>query len=341
LTNYLHSHTSSGAPSVRNGVLVTGCAGFIGFHLALRLLSAGETVIGLDNLNTYYDVNLKKARLAQLRVTPHFIFLQNDLADRKAVAATFNFGNFDRIVHLAAQVGVRHSLVDPFSYVSCNVLGFLALLEEARQRGNIRHIVYASSSSVYGGTRGQAMSVNQPTDSPLSIYAATKKMDELMSYSYAQLFDIRLTGLRLFNVYGPWGRPDMAVYLFTKAILTGQPIRLFNRGDLWRDFTYIDDTVSGIIAALAREPEGTPPHAIYNLGNNQSQEVRQFLAILEGIIGRRALIIEEEMQPGDMPRTCADIAESRRDLGFAPVTTLEVGLRRFVEWYRKYHNSMG
>ena len=298
-------------------------------------------MIGLDNLNTYYDISLKKARLAQLRVTPHFTFFQNDLTDREAVVATFDFGNFDRIVHLAAQVGVRHSLVDPFSYVSSNVLGFLALLEEARQRGSIRHIVYASSSSVYGGTTSEAMSVSQSTNSPLSIYAATKKMDELMSYSYAQLFDVRLTGLRLFNVYGPWGRPDMAVYLFTKAILADQPIRLFNRGDLWRDFTYIDDIVTGIMAALGREPKGTPPHAIYNLGNNRSQEVRQFLTILEGIIGRRALIIEEEMQPGDMLRTCADIAESRRDLGFAPVTTIEVGLRRFVEWYRKYHNIMG
>jgi UDP-glucuronate 4-epimerase len=227
-----HRRTSCRSASLRDGVLITGCAGFIGFHLARRLLSAGETVVGLDNINAYYDITLKKDRLAQLRVTPRFTFFENDLTDRKAVAATFNFGNFDRIVHLAAQVGVRHSLIDPFSYVSCNVLGFLALLEEARQHASIRHIVYASSSSVYGGTTSEVMSVNQSTDSPLSIYAATKKMGELMAYSYAQLFDLRLTGLRLFNVYGPWGRPDMAVYLFTKAILAGQPIRLFNRGDL-------------------------------------------------------------------------------------------------------------
>src|ERR1700677_1926400 len=314
-------------------ILVTGCAGFIGFHLALRLLAAGETVIGLDNVSSYYDPRLKEARLAALNGRPGFNFYRTDLTDRAAVTAVFDFGGFDRIVHLAAQTGVRHSLIDPFACVTANLLGFLALLEEARGRGSIRHIVYASSSSVYGGTVAPIMSVSQRTDTPLSMYAATKKMDELMGHCYAHLFGLKLTALRFFTVYGPWGRPDMAAYLFTDAIVARRPIRLFNYGKMWRDFTYIDDVVTGILAALERVPNRTPPHAIYNLGSSRSEEVRYFVAVLEAAIGTRAEIIEEPMQPGDILRTCADIAESEHDLGFAPTTPIEIGLPKFVEWY--------
>jgi UDP-glucuronate 4-epimerase len=321
-------------------VLVTGAAGFIGYHTARALLARGEEVVGLDNLNAYYDPSLKQARLAQL-THAGFRFLESDLADRPRIEALISEQPaIDRVVHLAAQAGVRYSLIDPYIYIQSNVMGPVVLLEACRKLASLRHFVYASSSSVYGGNAKLPFSIADKTDSPVSLYGATKKADELILNAYAHLYRIPATGLRFFTVYGPWGRPDMAAYLFTKAIFAGQPIKLFNRGDMRRDFTYIDDIVAGVLAALDRPPSdnGTdPPHRIYNLGNHRAEDLRRFIATIERATNRQAIIEEAPMQPGDVHETFADIEDSRRDLGFDPKTPIDVGIPRFVSWYREYH----
>jgi UDP-glucuronate 4-epimerase len=323
-------------------ILLTGAAGFIGYHTAEALLARGDTVIGVDNLNAYYDVRLKDARLARLAGQPGFEFHRADIADRAAIEAIVAaHPEITRIVHLAAQAGVRYSLIDPYSYVQSNLMGQVVMLEAARRLGSsLRHFVYASSSSVYGGNDKLPFSIEDRTDHPLSLYGATKKADELITHSYAHLFRIPTTGLRFFTVYGPWGRPDMAAFLFTRAILSGEPIRLFNGGDMRRDFTYVDDIVSGVVAALDRPPadgDGTPPHRVYNLGNKRAEDLRDFIAQIERATNVTAKIVAEPMQPGDVRETLADIAASERDLGFSPSTTIDIGIPRFVEWYRRYH----
>jgi UDP-glucuronate 4-epimerase len=322
-------------------VLVTGAAGFIGFHVAAALARAGERVLGVDNLSDYYDVRLKEARLAELRSLEGFSFERLDIAERGALArAVERRGDVERVVHLAAQAGVRHSLTDPHAYVSANLAGHLEVLETCRGIAGLKHLVYASSSSVYGGNTKLPFSETDPVDTPQSLYAATKKADELMSYCYAHLYRLPMTGLRFFTVYGPWGRPDMAAWIFTRAILAGEPIRLFNQGKMRRDFTYIDDVVAGVLAALAKPPadEGAaPPHRIYNLGNHRSEELERFVGVLERAIGKPARRQLAPMQPGDVAATYADIEAATRDLGFHPQTTIDEGLPRFVEWYRAYH----
>jgi UDP-glucuronate 4-epimerase len=321
-------------------ILVTGAAGFIGFHTARALMARGEAVIGLDNLNDYYDPALKRARLAELG-NDRFRFIEVDLADRARIEAlAAEHSDIDRVIHLAAQAGVRYSLIDPYTYVQSNVMGPVVLLEACRKLPLLRHFVYASSSSVYGRNTKLPFALEDKTDDPVSLYGATKKADELILNAYAHLYRIPSTGLRFFTVYGPWGRPDMAAYLFTKAIFAGEPIKLFNRGDMRRDFTYIDDIVAGVIAALDRPPgdDGTkPPHRIYNLGNNRAEDLRRFIATIERATNRQAVIEELPMQPGDVYETFADIADSRRDLDFEPKTPIDVGIPRFVDWYRAYH----
>lgn len=322
-------------------VLVTGAAGFIGFHVAQALLARGEEVVGYDDLNPYYDPKYKHGRLAQLTPHPAFRFHQGDVADRDAVFALFESRpDIDRIVHLAAQAGVRHSLVDPYSYVRSNLLGQVVLLEAAKRLPACRHIVYASSSSVYGANEKTPFSIEDPTDRPKSLYGATKKADELIGHAYAHLFRLPMTGLRFFTVYGPWGRPDMAAFLFADAILAGRPIKLFNGGDMRRDFTYIDDIVAGVIAALDRPPadEGdAPPQRIYNLGNNRSEDLRRFVALIEESLGRKAIIETAPMHAGDVAETLADIDVSRQALGYEPKTPIDVGVPRFIEWHRAFH----
>ncbi len=324
-------------------ILVTGAAGFIGFHTARALLDRGEQVVGIDNLNAYYDVALKQGRLDGLTGRRGFSFAKVDIADRKAVADLFaDHPGIDSIVHLAAQPGVRYSLENPFAYVEANVTGHLVILEEARRCARLRHLVYASSSSVYGESAALPFSTRDPADRPVSLYAASKRMDELMSHAYAHLYGMPSTGLRFFTVYGPWGRPDMAVYSFADAILSGAPIRVFNQGTLRRDFTYIDDIVAGILGAIDRVPdaaEGAVPHQVYNLGNNRPETVSRLVEILEEAIGKSAIIRHEPMQAGDVTATCADIDDSRRDLGFNPSTSLEQGVRRFVDWLRDYQGT--
>ncbi len=322
-------------------VLVTGAAGFIGFHVASALLHAGESVIGIDNLNPYYDVRLKEARLDQLRKVRGFTFERLDIAERGAVAdLAARHRGIDRIVHLAAQAGVRYSLIEPRAYVSANLVGHLEVLEACRGMAGIKHLVYASSSSIYGGNTKLPFCETDPVDTPQSLYAATKKADELMSHSYAHLYRIPMTGLRFFTVYGPWGRPDMAAWLFTQAILADKPIKLFNRGKMRRDFTYIDDAVAGVLACLTRPPadeRAGAPHRVYNLGNHCSEELERFVQVLERALGRPARRELAPMQPGDVAATYADIAAARRDFGFDPKTTIDEGLPRFVRWYREYH----
>lgn len=324
-------------------ILVTGAAGFIGFHTAQALLNRGEQVVGVDNLNPYYDVALKQGRLDRLTGRDGFRFAKLDLADREAVAGLFaEHTGIETIVHLAAQPGVRYSLENPFAYVEANVTGHLTILEEARKCADLRHLVYASSSSVYGDGAALPFSTEDRADRPVSLYAASKRMDELMSHAYAHLYGLPSTGLRFFTVYGPWGRPDMAVYSFAKAILEGSPIRVFNQGTLRRDFTYVDDIVSGILGAIGHVPkasDGAAPHQIYNLGNNRPETVSRLVAVLEDAIGKPAIIRHEPMQAGDVTATCADIEESRRDLGFSPSTSLEQGVRRFVDWLRDYQGA--
>ncbi len=322
-------------------ILVTGAAGFIGFHVSKALLAQGRAVLGVDNLNDYYDPTLKEARLAQLRRQPGFRFERLEIADTAAVAALVSpDSGITEIIHLAAQAGVRYSLQNPHAYIAANIQGQINLLEAARHLSGLKHFVYASSSSVYGHAQKSPFSVQDRTDTPLSLYAATKKADELFHYTYAHLYRVPATGLRFFTVYGPWGRPDMAAFLFTKAILAGEPIRLFNRGDMRRDFTFIDDIVTGVLAALDRPPQddgAAPPHRVYNLGNNHPEKLTDFVALLEEALGRKALLDLQPMQPGDVYETAADIAESRRDLGFEPTTPLAVGLPKFVRWYREFY----
>ena len=323
-------------------ILLTGAAGFIGLHVAEALLARGETVIGVDNLTPYYDVRLKEARLARLTARAGFSFHRVDIADRAALDAVVDrHPAITGIIHLAAQAGVRHSLVDPYSYVHANVMGQVVLLEAARRLARLAHFVYASSSSVYGGNRKLPFAIEDPTDHPVSLYGATKKADELIVQAYSHLFRLPCTGLRFFTVYGPWGRPDMAYYLFTRAIFAGEPIRLFNGGDMRRDFTYIDDIVQGVVAALDRPPADTgpdqAPHRVYNLGNHRAENLRDFIAAIERATNAKATLVEEPMQPGDVRATLADIAASERDLGFRPSTAIDAGVPRFVAWYREYH----
>jgi len=318
-------------------ILVTGAAGFIGYHVSEALLARGEHVVGVDNLSPYYDVALKQARLERLESKRGFKFIRADIGDRQAFGDALSaVSGIDQVVHLAAQAGVRYSLDHPFVYAETNVVGHLVILEYCRALKNLRHLVYASSSSVYGANSELPFSVEDRVDRPVSLYAATKRTNELMSRSYAHLYGLPQTGLRFFTVYGPWGRPDMAIYIFTKAILAGQPIHLFNGGDMRRDFTFIDDIVQGVLAALDRPPEGTPPHRLYNLGNSRVEPLTRVVELIEGLLGKKAKVINEPMQPGDVKETCADIAASERDLGFAPTTPLDVGLPKFIEWYRAH-----
>jgi len=324
-------------------VLVTGVAGFIGYHVAEALLARGEAVIGLDNLNAYYDVRLKEARLARLHGRRGFDFLRLDIADRAAMAdAIGRRSDISRVVHLAAQAGVRHSFSHPFDYVQANLVGHMVILELCRHLPRCEHLVYASSSSVYGGNAKLPFAVEDRVDAPVSLYAATKKADELMSQCYAHLYRLPQTGLRFFTVYGPWGRPDMSLYLFTKAILAGESIHVFNHGDMKRDFTFISDIVAGTLAALDRPPPvdgGPAPHRVYNLGNHRSEPLLRVIAVLEQALGRSAEKILEPMQPGDVKESFADIAASERDLGFHPRTSIDEGVPAFVAWYRDHHRA--
>ena len=322
-------------------ILITGAAGFIGYHVCEALLARGERVVGVDNLNDYYDPALKQARLDRLTGRNGFSFHKLDIAEREGLFELFDAeAGTDRVIHLAAQAGVRHSLVDPYAYVNTNVMGHLVVLEACRRLPGLTHLVYASSSSVYGGSEELPFSLEDRVDKPVSLYAATKRAGELMAHSYAHLYRLPLTGLRFFTVYGPWGRPDMSAYLFTKAIFEGEPISVFNQGDMRRDFTYIDDIVAGVLAALDRPPAddgGNPPHRLYNLGNHRSEDLMRFIALLEQACGREAVKEFEGMQPGDVTKTYADIEASRRDLDFEPRTSIDEGLPEFVAWFRAYH----
>jgi UDP-glucuronate 4-epimerase len=319
-------------------VLVTGAAGFIGMHVAARLLDAGVTVTGADNLDPYYDVALKEARLARLASHPRFTFARVDLADPEAAATLFRDGKFSDVIHLAAQPGVRHSLTNPRAYIVNNLVAFGHVIEGCRHR-LVRHLVYASSSSVYGASHALPFSEDQNVDHPVSLYAATKRANELIAHSYSHLYRLPATGLRFFTVYGPWGRPDMAPMLFTKAILAGEPIRVFNDGRMRRDFTYIDDIVEGVVRVLDRPPSADAdgaPHAIYNIGNHQSVGLETFIATLGALLGRAAIKEYAPMQPGDMPETYAATDRLAALTGFSPSTPLATGLARFVDWYREY-----
>ncbi len=324
-------------------VVVTGAAGFIGSHVSKALLARGERVLGLDDLNPYYDPALKQARLAALQAIEGFSFAQLDIADRDAVGAAFAANpDIDRVIHLAAQAGVRHSLTDPYVYVQSNVMGQVVMMEACRKLPRCAHLVYASSSSVYGGNRDMPFSIDDRVDQPVSLYAATKRAGELSAACYAHLFDLPMTGLRFFTVYGPWGRPDMSAYIFTKAIFEGRPIEIFNHGDMKRDFTYIDDIVAGVIAALDHPPqgaEGARPHQLYNLGNHRSEDLMRFIGLIEQACGREAEKVFREMQPGDVKETYADIEAARRDLDFEPRVSIDEGIPRFVDWYRDYHGA--
>ena len=322
-------------------ILVTGAAGFIGFHVVRQLREQGEPVVGVDSLNGYYDPKLKAARLAQLEGRKGFEFRRLDLADKDAASAFFSRNSdFTGIVHLAAQAGVRHSLVDPYSYIDANVTGHLVILEACRRLKDLKHLVYASSSSIYGDNDKLPFAVGDRVERPVSIYAATKLADELMTASYCHLFGFPATGLRFFTVYGPWGRPDMSAFLFTKAILAGEPIAVFNRGDMVRDFTYIDDIVSGVLAALDRPPPrgiSERPHRIYNLGNHRAIALMDFIATIEKACERKAKIDFQSMQPGDVKTTFSDIEATSRELGYRPTTGIDVGVPKFVAWYRQYY----
>lgn len=331
-------------------ILVTGAAGFIGCHLSLRLLQDGHSVVGLDNLNAYYDVTLKRARLGLLTDHPAFSFVKLDLADRSGLEALFSNHRFDRVVNLAAQAGVRYSLKNPHAYIDSNVVGFVNLLEGCRHT-RVPHLVYASSSSVYGLNTRMPFSVHHNVDHPISLYAATKKSNELMAHTYSYLYRMPVSGLRFFTVYGPWGRPDMALFLFTRAILNGTPIQVFNHGRMQRDFTYIDDIVEGVTRVLGRVPAGDDrwdgdvpdpgssyaPYRIYNIGNNQPVALLDFIAAIEKALGRTAVKEMRPMQAGDVTATYADIDDLTRDVGFRPSTPIEEGIRRFVNWYRGYY----
>ncbi len=331
-------------------MLVTGAAGFIGYHLAARLLADGDEVVGLDNLNGYYDVSLKRARLERLQAHPRFGFAPLDLADRAGLDALFGGAGFDLVVNLAAQAGVRYSLVNPQAYVDSNITGFVNLLECCRH-ARVGHLLYASSSSVYGALTAMPFSVRQNVDHPVSLYAASKKANELFAHTYSHLFGLPTTGVRFFTVYGPWGRPDMAMVLFTRAILAGEPIDVFNDGRMERDFTYIDDIVEGLVRLGRRPAEPDPdwdganptpstsaaPYRLYNIGNHEPVPLLRMIEVLEGCLGRRAEKRFLPLQPGDVPATYADIDDLRRDVGFEPTTSIEVGVERFVRWYRDHY----
>ncbi len=337
---------------VKNCILVTGAAGFIGFHLSRRLLAAGYQVVGIDNLNDYYDVQLKEARLQQLKSFDKFHFILLDLADREGMARLFGGHSFDRVVHLGAQAGVRYSLENPYAYAESNLSGFINVLEGCRHN-NIQHLVFASSSSVYGANTGMPFSVHDNVDHPVSLYAATKKANELMAHAYASLYNIPCTGLRFFTVYGPWGRPDMAYFLFTDAIMQGKPINIYNDGKMKRDFTYIDDIIEGVVRVMDLVPQandkwdsdrpdpGTSfaPYRIYNIGNNNPVDLSRFIQILEDSIGLKAAKNFLPMQPGDVPETFADVDDLMKDVGFKPSTAIEEGIRRFVEWYKEWYKE--
>jgi UDP-glucuronate 4-epimerase len=331
-------------------ILVTGAAGFIGFHVARRLLQSGKAVVGLDNLNAYYDPKLKDARLAELGKFPGFRFVKLDLADRAGMVALFAEQKFPYVVHLAAQAGVRHSLVDPHAYIDSNIVGFINVLEGCRHSG-CKHLLYASSSSVFGSNTKMPFSIHENVDHPLSLYGASKKANELMAHSYAHLFKLPTTGLRFFTVYGPWGRPDMAMWIFAKAIAAGEPIRLFNHGNMRRDFTYVDDVVESIERLVDRAPLGDPsysgdapdpgssssPWRVYNIGNNNPAELLDVVQLLEEKLGKKAIRELVPMQPGDVPATYADVDDLMRDVDFKPATPIDVGIGRFIDWYRSYH----
>src|SRR6056297_3876001 len=333
-------------------VLVTGVAGFIGFHLAYRLLKDGYSVVGIDNLNPYYDVNLKKDRLKELEPFSNFQFHGIDLSRLDALTALFKEKRFDVVVNLAAQAGVRYSLENPHAYVDANLVGFVNLLECCRHYST-KHLVFASSSSVYGANTRMPFSVHDNVDHPVSLYAATKKSNELLAHTYSHLFGLPTTGLRFFTVYGPWGRPDMALFLFTKAILSKKPIQVFNYGNMQRDFTYIDDIIEGVHRVMKKLPAPDPqwsgnapdpgtsyaPYRIYNIGNNQPVELKRFIEVLEDQLGMRAEKDLQEMQPGDVPATYANIDDLYEAVGFKPMTPIEEGIRRFVEWYKSYYTS--
>ena len=331
-------------------ILITGAAGFIGHALAKRLLKEGREVTGLDNLNDYYDVQLKKDRLAELQIMPGFRFVYQDLADREASAALFAENRLDAVVNLAAQAGVRYSLINPQSYVDTNLVGFVNILEGCRH-GGVKHLVFASSSSVYGANTKMPFSVHDNVDHPVSLYAASKKANELMAHTYSHLFALPATGLRFFTVYGPWGRPDMALFLFTNAMLAGRPINVFNNGNMERDFTYIDDIIEGVVRVLGKVPVADPnwnrmepdpatsycPWRIYNIGNNNKERLMRYIEVLEDCLGRKAEKNFLPMQAGDVPATYADVTDLVRDVGFQPNTSIEKGVRSFVDWYRHYY----
>lgn len=333
-------------------VLVTGAAGFIGFHLARRLLDEGYSVVGLDNVNDYYDVRIKWDRLKLLEDRKGFTFHRIDLEDRPAMESLFDRYPFRVVVHLAAQAGVRYSLVNPYAYVDSNLTGFLHILEGCRHHG-VRHLVFASSSSVYGANTRMPFSVHHNVDHPVSLYAATKKANELMAHTYAHLYGLPCTGLRFFTVYGPWGRPDMALFLFTRAILNDEPIQVFNYGKMQRDFTYIDDIVEGVYRVMQKAPQPDPhwsgdapdpgtsyaPYRVYNIGNNEPVELMEFIRTLEECLGKEAKKELLPIQPGDVPATYADVDDLTRDFGFKPVTSIRDGIRNFVDWYRDYFRT--
>ena len=332
-------------------ILITGAAGFIGYHLVQAMADRGDSITGIDNLNDYYDVNLKKARLTQLEHCKNFTFRKIDMADREAMAELFGKGKFDVVVNLAAQAGVRYSLKNPYSYIDSNIVGFTNILEGCRHN-QVGHLVFASSSSIYGMNKKIPFSVSHNVDHPVSLYAASKKANELMAHAYSHLYNLPCTGLRFFTVYGPWGRPDMAYFSFTKAILEGIPIDVYNCGNMKRDFTYIDDIIAGVIRVMGKIPQPNPewdrtnpdpgssyaPYKLYNIGNNSPVELTKFIEILEANLGRKAVKNMLPMQAGDVPITYADIDDFIRDIGFKPVTTIEEGIKKFVAWYRSYYN---
>jgi len=333
-------------------VLVTGAAGFIGFHVSKYLMKRGDEVVGIDNINDYYDPNIKLGRLDMLREFDTFAFEKMDISDKEAMENLFKSHQFDAVINLAAQAGVRYSLENPHVYMESNIVGFLNILEGVRHH-KINHLVYASSSSVYGANTLQPFSEHHNIDHPVSLYAASKKANELMAHSYSHLYNMKTTGLRFFTVYGPWGRPDMALFLFAKGILEGKPINIFNNGDMIRDFTYIDDIVEGIVRVMDKPPSGNPDwdgdkpdpatsytnYRVFNIGNNSPVKLMDFVEAIENAVGKKAIKNFMPMQPGDVPSTCADVSELEKEVGFKPATSIQQGIDNFVAWYREYFNK--